>query len=72
MLRELFLGFVIDWAWQSRASRGFWRLRRLVIREQLRDAQSIGQNVKVFEPIYVRNAGYIKIGAWTRQIELCE
>jgi len=42
--------------------RGLWRLKKLGIRWQLKDAQKIGAEVELTGPVIIRNSGTIDIG----------
>ncbi len=42
--------------------RGFWRLKKLGIRWQLKNAQKIGSEIELTGPVIIQNAGTIDIG----------
>lgn len=77
MIRQLILAELGDWAYRHPRWRGTWRLRRWIIKGQLRSVQHIGRGVGVFGPIHVQNAGRIEIGqyvelrsSWHRPVSL--
>lgn len=42
--------------------RGFWRLKKLGIRWQLKNAQKIGTEIELTGPVIIRNCGTLEIG----------
>ncbi len=42
--------------------RGFWRLKKLGIRWQLRNAQTIGAEIELTGPVIIQNSGTLEIG----------
>jgi maltose O-acetyltransferase len=46
----------------ARNWRGFWRLKKLGIRWQLKNAQKIGNEIEITGPVIIRNSGSLEIG----------